>query len=112
MLRDPRCDDQTACTAVASDFVFTVRTYGTGPFDGPPRQPSGLTGKPATAVRARPGPEHRDQAKQPVRTSPQQTAVSAQISSPKTSEPQVSATCDERPAWAGPREPAVSFPGS
>ena len=46
MLRDPRCDDQTTCTAVAPDFVFTVRTYGTGPLYGPARQASGLTGKP------------------------------------------------------------------
>jgi hypothetical protein len=31
MRRAPRRDDQTTCTAVAPDFVFTVRTYGTGP---------------------------------------------------------------------------------
>src|SRR5689334_23835154 len=47
MLRDPRCDDQTTCTAVAPDFVFTVRTYGTGPLYGPALQPPGLTGEPA-----------------------------------------------------------------
>jgi len=46
MLRDPRCDDQTTCTAVAPDFVFTVRTYGTGPLYGPARQAAGSTGKP------------------------------------------------------------------
>jgi hypothetical protein len=28
------------------DFVFTVRTYGTGPLYGPARQASGSTGKP------------------------------------------------------------------
>jgi hypothetical protein len=28
MLRDPRRDDHTTCTAVAPDFIFTVRTYG------------------------------------------------------------------------------------
>jgi hypothetical protein len=34
--RDPRRDDHTTCTAVAPDFVFTVRTYGTSPLYGPP----------------------------------------------------------------------------
>jgi hypothetical protein len=49
--REPRRDDQTTCTAVAPDFVFTVRTYGTGPLYGRPgraraatRQPAGLPG--------------------------------------------------------------------
>ena len=55
MLRDPRRDDHTICTAVAPDFVFTVRTYGTRPPYGPAprarRQPSGLTGKPAPFAR-------------------------------------------------------------
>jgi hypothetical protein len=32
MLREPRLDDHTTYTAVTPDFVFTVRTYGTGPF--------------------------------------------------------------------------------
>jgi hypothetical protein len=27
--RDPRCEEYTICTAVASEAVFTVRTYGT-----------------------------------------------------------------------------------
>jgi hypothetical protein len=44
MLRDPRREDQTTCTAVAPDFVFTVRTYGTGPLYGPARQASGSPG--------------------------------------------------------------------
>ena len=34
--RDPRRDDHTTCGAVAPDFVFTVRTYGTSPLYGPP----------------------------------------------------------------------------
>jgi hypothetical protein len=29
MLREPRRDDHTICTAVAPDLVFTVRTYAT-----------------------------------------------------------------------------------
>jgi hypothetical protein len=33
--RDPRCQEQTICAAVAPDAVFTVRTYGTGPPYGP-----------------------------------------------------------------------------
>jgi hypothetical protein len=37
MLREPRREDQTACTAVAPDAVFTVRTYGTGQLYGHPR---------------------------------------------------------------------------
>jgi hypothetical protein len=35
MRREPRRDDHTTCTAVAPDFVLTVRTYGTGPLYGP-----------------------------------------------------------------------------
>ena len=34
--RDPRRDEYTTCTAVAPDFVFTVRTYGTSPPYGQP----------------------------------------------------------------------------
>ena len=34
--RDPRRDDHTTFGAVAPDFVFTVRTYGTSPLYGPP----------------------------------------------------------------------------
>jgi hypothetical protein len=33
--RDPRLDEQTTCTAVAPDLVFTVLTYGTSPPYGP-----------------------------------------------------------------------------
>jgi hypothetical protein len=52
MLRDPRREDQTTCTAAAPDFVFTVRTYGTGPLYGPARQASGSPGNqpPRTGV--------------------------------------------------------------
>jgi hypothetical protein len=42
--RDPRRDNHTTCTAVAPDFVFTVRTYGTGPLYGrPARETAALT---------------------------------------------------------------------
>jgi len=33
--RDPRWQEYTLCTAMASDAVLTVRTYGTGPLYGP-----------------------------------------------------------------------------
>ena len=36
IFREPCCDDHTICTAVAPDFVFTVRTYGTSPPYGQP----------------------------------------------------------------------------
>ena len=35
MLREPRLDDRKTRTAVAPDFVLTVRTYGTSPLYGP-----------------------------------------------------------------------------
>ena len=74
--REPHRDDLTTCTAVAPDFVFTVRAYGTGPLYGRPgraraatRQPASLPGNsrsrtlvtragtpPRGAVRHRAGP--------------------------------------------------------
>jgi hypothetical protein len=36
MFREPCRDDHKTCTAVAPDFVLTVRTYGTSPPYGPP----------------------------------------------------------------------------
>jgi hypothetical protein len=73
--REPRRDDQTTCTAVAPDFIFTVRAYGTGPFYGRPgraraatRQPAGLPGNSRSRTLVT-RPEDRHQAKQAAVTS-------------------------------------------
>jgi hypothetical protein len=91
MLRDPRREDQTTCTAVAPDFVFTVRTYGTGPLHGPARQAPGLTGKPAPAHGRDQDRNTATRRNSPSARGPRRAAVSAQIPRPKTRHPQVSA---------------------
>ena len=53
MRREPRRDDHTIWTAVAPDFVFTVRTYGTGPAYGPPLVRKSAYPKPGTSRSAR-----------------------------------------------------------
>jgi hypothetical protein len=51
--RDPRRDDHTTCTAVAPDFVFTVRTYGTSQLYGPSLVRKSAVEKPGTRRSAR-----------------------------------------------------------
>ena len=61
MLRDPRRDDHTICTAVAPDFVFAVRTYGTRPPCDPVRGHAGESGRPPASPGKQPPSHSHDQ---------------------------------------------------
>jgi ribosome-binding protein aMBF1 (putative translation factor) len=58
IFREPRREDDTTCTAVAPDAVFTVRTYGTGPLYGHGLVRKSASAKPATRRSAQ--PDHRE----------------------------------------------------